>query len=450
MHSLFNLPTKGDFKELQGQTLQTIQQSFLEVRYVIIDEMSMMGRKLFGQIDRRLRQIFPHHGDCILGGCSLILFGDFGQLPPVMDLPLYTTIPRTDLSDLGSTTYHAFTKAIVLDQVMRQCGEDADQILFRDILLRLRNGQTTVLDWQHLMKQTPSQIEDLSSFESAQHLFPTVEAVVEYNLDKLRSINKPIAIIKAVHSGPNAHRASTDEAGGLDPVVHLANTARVMLIANLWVEAGLVNGALGTVASICYHNSTPPDLPLAVMVRFDHYSGSTLANGTIPITPLRRTWSTVGTQCSRLQLPLKLAWAVTIHKAQGLTLDKVMIDIGKKEFCAGLTFVACYRVRRLKDLLFTSAFPYERLANISKSKCLQERLHEEERLLLLQHNVSASSTPLYNCQPIVSGNPLTALLPPNESTLTQGNLPSSDYPNTSAGNFPHPSPILLDPLSPNI
>lgn len=46
-----------------------------------------------------------------------------------MDLPLYTTIPRTDLSDLGSTTYHAFTKAIVLDQVMRQCGEDADQIL---------------------------------------------------------------------------------------------------------------------------------------------------------------------------------------------------------------------------------------------------------------------------------------------------------------------------------
>ena len=135
LHSLFNLPTKGDFKELQGQALQTIQQSFLEVRYVIIDEMSMMGRKLFGQIDQRLRQIFPHHRACILGGCSLILFGDFGQLPPVMDLPLYTTMPRTDLSDLGSTTYHTFNKAIVLDQVMRQSGEDADQILFRDILL---------------------------------------------------------------------------------------------------------------------------------------------------------------------------------------------------------------------------------------------------------------------------------------------------------------------------
>ncbi len=50
-----------------------------------------------------------------------------------------------------------------------------------------------------------------------------------------------------------------------------------------------------------------------------------------------------------LQLPLKLAWAVTIHKSQGLTLDKVVVDIGKKEFCAGLTFVAISRVRCIAD-----------------------------------------------------------------------------------------------------
>jgi len=116
------------------------------------------------------------------------------------------------------------------------------------------------------MKQTPSQVDDISTFESALHLFPTVQAVVEYNLNKLRSMNKPIAIIKALHSGPNAHRASTDDAGGLDPVVYLVNTVGVMLIANLWVQAGLVNGALGTAVSICYHNNTPPDLPLAVLV----------------------------------------------------------------------------------------------------------------------------------------------------------------------------------------
>ena len=61
----------------------------------------MVGREVFGQIDNRLRQAFPHHAQEVFGGCSLLLFGDFGQLPPVMDLPLYTTDSRSDLSDQG-------------------------------------------------------------------------------------------------------------------------------------------------------------------------------------------------------------------------------------------------------------------------------------------------------------------------------------------------------------
>ncbi len=80
-----------------------------------------------------------------------------------------------------------------------------------------------------------------------------------------------------------------------------------MLTSNLWVEVGLVNGAMGTVEAICYRSGGPPDLPLAVMINFDHYTGPTLPDGTVPITPLRRTWSNSGVQCSCLQLPLKLA-----------------------------------------------------------------------------------------------------------------------------------------------
>ena len=88
-----------------------------------------------GQVDRRLRQAFPNRAQQVFGGCSCLLFGDFGQLPPVMDLPLYTTDSRTELSDQGRAAYQTFQQAVVLDQVMCQAGQDPEQVLFRDILL---------------------------------------------------------------------------------------------------------------------------------------------------------------------------------------------------------------------------------------------------------------------------------------------------------------------------
>ena len=80
-----------------------IQQSLASMRYLIIDEISMVGRKLFGQIDRRLSQVFPQHACDALGGCSCLLFGDFAQLPPVMDLPLYTMSTSSYLLILAVT-----------------------------------------------------------------------------------------------------------------------------------------------------------------------------------------------------------------------------------------------------------------------------------------------------------------------------------------------------------
>ena len=150
LHSLLSLPTKGDVKDLEGERLNKLQQSFTDIKYIIIDEMSMVGRKSLGQVDRRLRQAFPHRGQEVFGGCSCLLFGDFGQLPPVMDLPLYTTDSRSELSDQGRAAYQQFNQTVVLDQVMRQAGQDHEQVLFRDILLRLRDAKVTIADWKPL------------------------------------------------------------------------------------------------------------------------------------------------------------------------------------------------------------------------------------------------------------------------------------------------------------
>ncbi len=158
---------------------------------------------------------------------------------------------------------------------------------------------------------------------------------------------------------------------------------------------------MGHVSAICYRTGGPPDSPIAVMVKFDLYSGPTLPDGTVPIVPLRRTWSTSGIHNSRLQLPLKLAWAVTIHKSQGLTLNKAVINIGKKEFSFGLTFAACSRVRHLTDLLFDPPFPFQRLANLANSHRLQERQQEDSRLQNLELNTLPAPA-LDMCSPISS------------------------------------------------
>ena len=91
--------------------------------------------------------------------------------------------------------------------------------------------------------------------------------------------------IKAIHSGPRAHTATSEDAGGLDPVVHIAQGVRVMLTSNLWVDTGLVNGTIGTVQAIYYQSRGPPDLLTAVMVSFDSYSGPTMHDGSVAIVP---------------------------------------------------------------------------------------------------------------------------------------------------------------------
>jgi ATP-dependent exoDNAse (exonuclease V) alpha subunit len=132
-----------------------------------------------------------------------------------------------------------------------------------------------------------------------------------------------------------------DEYSMLGQVVFLAKGARVMLIMNLWSSVGLCNGANGTVVDIIYQNNhQPPDLPIAVIVEFENYRGPIFNESRplcIPIYPITVTSQTEIGFHERQQLPLRLAWALTIHKSQGLALPKAWIDIGKSERTAGVS-----------------------------------------------------------------------------------------------------------------
>jgi ATP-dependent exoDNAse (exonuclease V) alpha subunit len=144
---------------------------------------------------------------------------------------------------------------------------------------------------------------------------------------------------------------------------------------------------MGTITDILFKkNPEYTSLPAVILVSFDKYNGPTLTNlkntSVVPIVPIRRMWEGKSSSCSRLQIPLSLAWDITAHKSQGLTLPKAVIDLGKKEFVAGLSFVAISRVRSFDDILF-KPFSFNRLQRIKDCKRLKERIAEETRLTKL-------------------------------------------------------------------
>src|ERR1044072_7861062 len=144
---------------------------------------------------------------------------------------------------------------------------------------------------------------------------------------------------------------------------------------------------MGIVQDILFEKQGPPSLPTAVLVKFEQYKGPTITTvegiKVVLIVPIKHTRNgKAETVCSRLQVPLCLAWAITVHKSQGLTLEKTKIDIGKREFASGLSFVAVSRVRSLRDIMFKQ-FSFERLQRIKGCRRLQERKDEEARLRLM-------------------------------------------------------------------
>ena len=350
LHSALSLSTGRTVRELRGETLKDIQNRLSTVDYLVIDEISMVGARLFGAVDARLRQAKPDAAGSTLGGLSLVAVGDLGQIPPVADKPLYaTTVNSGGVSQQGRLAYLSITKCIFLEEVVRQEGDPA----FRELLLRLRDGASTRADWCELMSRTPARADNAELFGDATLLHPAVADVDAANEEKLRQLQRPIANLNAVHSGPtSAARADSNQAGGLQRSVRLCEGARVMLTANLWTSQGLVNGAIGTIYRLAYlEGQHPPQLPAAVMVRFENYTGPTLEHGCVSVTPIQRTWYENGRLCSRLQVPLRLAWALTVHKCQGLTIAKAVINLGQREFATGLSFVALSRVRTIRDLL---------------------------------------------------------------------------------------------------
>jgi ATP-dependent exoDNAse (exonuclease V) alpha subunit len=120
---------------------------------------------------------------------------------------------------------------------------------------------------------------------------------------------------------------------------------------------------------------------VVLMVEFADYSGPSCSDTLANIVPIGA--ERMGQE---IQLPVKLAWGMTIHKAQGLTLPKVTVDIGEREIASGLSFVAFSRVRKIADLR-VAPFTLTRITNLHEDYKLKRRKKEFARLERLKAEV---------------------------------------------------------------
>ena len=349
----------------------------------------MVGLYMLYAIDKRLREIKCTNSDIPFGGISVILMGDFAQLPPVGDKPLYAAGlgKLSHQQTLGKIVFEEFKRTIIFDTIMRQQGDK--QKRFREVLNNVSTGKFTRDDWSYLdernLMDTSKILESERNefFNDATMLCAYNKDLIQYNITRIKALGNPIAIIKSMNSDATVASVTATKAHGLPSQIMLAKDCKVILTANLWREAGLTNGAKGIVKYIVYEPSVkPPKLPCIVIVQFPQYIGPSYLkdyNNCVPIVPRKKDWFTGKKLCWRIMLPLKPAYGTTIHSSQGQSLDRVIINIGDLEFSNGLTYTAISRCKAVEMLSFKPMKSYERFKQIFKPNIFNDRRNQDRK-----------------------------------------------------------------------
>ncbi|KAG6992212.1 ATP-dependent DNA helicase pif1 [Fusarium oxysporum f. sp. conglutinans] len=363
LHSLLHLPINKDFRPLSPIDKAQLQKKLKDIKYLIIDEKSMLGLRQLSWIDDRLREAFPSRNEEFFGGLNILLVGDFFQLPPVLQKPLYYDKEVQGVEIKGRNAYRRFDKTVFLKVVQRQRGDD--QEAFRTALGELRLLQLSKESWKLLSSRVQAKLDDreVARFVNALRVYATKDRVNEYNHYHLDRLSRPAIQVTAKNVGSGAAAAPDDKAGNLAKQIPICLGARLMLTSNLWQPVGLCNGARGTVYDIGWAPGAEPiqDPPCVIMMEFDKYNGPvflTTPDGKkiVPILPVERDFLIGATLCTRTQFPLIVCYAITVHKSQSITEDMIVTDLSCRDFQTGLSYVAVSRVKTLEGLMLDAPF----------------------------------------------------------------------------------------------
>ena len=313
---------------------------------LIIDEVSMMTPDLLEKLDS-VGRIIRGKFATPMGGLQIVFVGDFCQLPPVFKDLSGGEVEPALLFECGVWAEIVQT-TICLKQIQRQSDPVFQQILNEARMGALTAESVAVLEGRKV-KDTVLKEQLEASTVKPTLIFSRNNKVDDINNKNMDALDTPLVprkskICYSTKTDPGTVNpedpaikyalSRLENDAPYVPMLSMKVGAQVMLITNLDVEAGLVNGSRGVIIQF-----TETELPI---VEF--------RNG-IKMTIDLATWMTEEFPfIGMAQIPLRIAYAITIHKSQGATLDCALVDVGKDTFEYGQAYVALSRVKEMESL----------------------------------------------------------------------------------------------------
>ncbi|MFM9877615.1 MAG: ATP-dependent RecD-like DNA helicase [Rhodoglobus sp.] len=335
VHSLFRLPI-GVIADHDIEQNDALRKLLNTIDTLVIDEVSMVNADLLDAIDRSLRQARGRKPEAF-GGVQVVLFGDPYQLAPVPgegDERAYFADRYESMWFFDAKVWDDTDLTIYeLSTIHRQHEDD-----FKRMLNAVRHG--------HVTAEIASRLNEMGArpapTDGAITLATTNGTVTRINATELARLPGRVLTARADINGEFGGRSFP-----ADETLELKVGARVMFLRNdVGGESRWVNGTVGTVLKIDTTvwvdiDGERHEVKPAVWEKF-RYSYSPLTKS------LRKDVVAEFTQ-----FPLRLAWAVTIHKSQGKTYDRAIVDLGERSFAPGQTYVALSRISELEGLYLT-------------------------------------------------------------------------------------------------
>ena len=331
IHAWSGIGIKDALSPRQLRDLKTkkyLKKHMEKTKVLIIDEISMLHARQLDLVNQVIRSFRENEEP--FGGLQLVLCGDFFQLPPIGDS---TESSRDKFSFMSASWLEAKLTICYLTDQFRQSDNQ-----FSDILNEIRSGSVSpeaidqLNERRNNMTGGPSQ-EELS--EGSTRLYTHNIDVDRVNQDQLKKLEGRTKTFDSKMKGNLKLGETISKSIMAPPVLQLKKGAKVMFVKNNY-EKGYLNGSMGEV------------------VRFDKEGIPLvrLTNG-LDLRAEPEEWrvedETGKLLVSYTQVPLRLAWAITVHKSQGMTLDSAVMDLGKT-FERGQGYVALSRVKSLEGL----------------------------------------------------------------------------------------------------